>query len=202
MVYNGDNQGSAIAKTIIIDRFFEEIVETADDKEFADGNEAYENLQEYCKTLKLRFCDGEISTKTAAEINGKTFNLSKNPMGITKIKLTFGDDEGKLEYTNAQGDKVLDFGLCKNVFTQFPEEGYSDEVGTVYAPNHYYKCASSAAWLEEKKFAIMVQVIDEYFGRLYITLSFNDEGRVGMLCAAAAEDFFNTYRGYAEGDLV
>ena len=54
----------------------------------------------------------------------------------------------------------------------FPEEGYSDLIGNRFAPGNYYKCASSACWTHKNCLSILVQIIDKYFGRLYMRISF------------------------------
>jgi hypothetical protein len=122
-------------------------------------------------------------------------------MGITKVKFTFNEDGGVFEYTNARDDKKLPFGMCKNVFTKFPES-YSDEVGSHIKDGHEYKAAVSAAWRENDLLGIMVQVIDEYFGRLYFAVRFLDDGRIALHCTKTAEDFFHGYVGYAEGRVA
>ena len=119
-------------------------------------------------------------------------------MGITRMCLHFDGDRGCFSYTNGQGNKELWFGLGYNEFGDFPQEGYSSEIGSVASPGNYYKCAASAAWIEPHKLRIMVQIIDRYFGNLSITLSFQDN-MVGMYMAKNAEDFLNEYSGYAAG---
>ena len=89
--------------------------------------------------------------------------------------------------------------MSDNFFGKFPEEGYSDLVGAQYAKGNFYKSATSAAWFSENTLGIQVLVIDKYFGRLCITLSFKDENTLGVWMAPFAENFFNEYRGYAEG---
>ena len=93
-------------------------------------------------------------------------------MGITRIRLDFAEDVGTLFYTNAQGDKELPFGRCENKFCDFPEENYDDEIGTVPVPGHKYRCAASAVWTMPDKLFISVQIIDNYLGRLNISLGF------------------------------
>lgn len=117
-------------------------------------------------------------------------------MGITRFRLFFEDDGGHLEFTNAQGDKELCFVLCRNVFSFFPQEGYSQEVGCIKTEGHYYRCATSAAWVEPKKLQIKSQIIDNYFGNLTITIGFQDTVAV-IYMEKAAEDFLNEYSGYA-----
>lgn len=52
--------------------------------------------------------------------------------------------------------KNIYFGMGENAFDKFPEEGYSDLVGTEYAPGNFYKCATSAAWIEPQKLGVCV----------------------------------------------
>lgn len=197
MVYNGDNQGNEMAPKIVIDNFFELIVNSAE-KEEKNYDDAYELLNRYKNGLKLSSAYGAGHSEFTDVINGVTYELGDNPMGIKSIKLTFCDDTGKLEYTNAQGDKVITFGMCKNEYGLFPQEGYSDETGTVFAPQNFYKCASSAAWVEPQKLFIKVQIIDKYFGNLNITLGF-EEDYVSIYMKKFAEDFLNEYNGFAAG---
>lgn len=198
MIYNGDNQGNPSAKTIIIDNFFELVVNTADDSSTVN-EKAYKELCEYSNTLELMHCDGEKTCPMAEKINGKTFVLDENPMGIKNIKFIFNEGEGTMEYTNAQGDKELKFGFNKNVFGIFPEEGYSDEIGTKFANGNYYKCAVSAEWQSNNTLYLNVQIIDKYFGRSHMHFQFIDENTISVRMAKTAEDFLKEYIGFAIG---
>ena len=198
LIYNGDNQGNALAKSVIIDRFFDEIVDTANDTPLPKNEKAEGELLDYCKGLKLFSASGKAFSKTAALVGGKEYTLGKNPMGLIKVRFTFDGDEGVFEYENARGRKRLPFGLCKNVFTKFPES-YSDEIGSHVKEGHEYRSAVSAAWREEDLLGITVQAIDDYFGRLYLAARFLKDGRIALQCTKTAEDFFNGYAGYAEG---
>ena len=133
------------------------------------------------------------------KISGKKFTLAKNPMGITEITFTFEGEVCRMDYVNAQGKKTLNIGMGKNEFGLFPEEGYSKEIGSVFAPGHYYKCAASAAWVTENKLFSRVQIIDDYFGVLNMNFVFKDENTLGIFMNKTAEDFLATYQGYADG---
>ncbi len=198
-VYNGDNQGNNLAKEIVIGGFFDIVLKgEADYITESDG----ENLEDYCKDLELISALGEKHSKFADEINGKKFVLDKNPMNISEFKLVFDGEKGKFIYKNAQGDKEIEFGMCKNVYGKFPEEGYSDETGTVFAPRHYYGCAASAAWTKEKNLFIKVQIIDKYFGNLNINIGFNNNGEATIRMEKFAEDFLKEYQGFAGGKMT
>ena len=139
------------------------------------------------------------SQKIMDMINGKTFKLALNPTGITEIKFSFGDEVCRLCYKNARGEMNIDFGMTKNEFGLFPEEGYSRDIGTKRAPGNYYKCAASAAWVTQSKLFLKVQIIDTYFGILNMNFVFKDENTVGVFINKTAEDFLHGYQGYADG---
>ena len=200
-VYNGDNQGNAIAKHIIIDEFYDLIVRTAKDEALSENKDAEVSLSSYAKGLKLyakKSCSGR---EFEEKINGKIFSLDENPMGISKLSFSFTQDVCSLNYRNAQGDKKLLFRIDENEFGIFPEEGYSKDVGSQYAEGNFYKCAASGAWTEPQKLHVKIQIIDEYFGILNMIFSFKDENTVGICMCKTAEDFLNTYQGFATGKV-
>jgi len=202
LVVTGYCQGNAIAGNIIMDRFFEEIEETATDNPLPEDKDAFNSLMKYSEGCELYCLSNSFEDNVASEVSGKEFIMDKNPMGISKMKFTFADDVCKWEYTNAQGDKTLYFGINKNIDGIFPQEGYSDMVGNEYAKGNYYKCTSSAAWTHKRNLKILVQVIDKYFGRLFMRVTFTENGEVAVMMHKDSENFMNEYCGYAEGKLA
>lgn len=198
MVINSDNQGKEAVRKIIMDGFFELIVNQAGDTSLAENPVGYTKLTDYAGELKLLIQPGEKHSSWEQKINGVTYQMNANPMGISRFCITFEGEKGCFAYTNEQGDKKIYFGLGYNEFGVFPEEGYSSEVGSRYAPGNYYKCAASAAWTEESKLQIMVQIIDRYFGNMTITLGFKDK-EVGVFMHKTAEYFLEEYQGYGHG---
>ena len=201
LVHTGDNQGYDLAKSVIIDRFFEEIVDNIDIKEIPDDTQNEKELAEYSDNFSLYALEGEKTSPIIDKINGKTYILNENPMGIKKLQFKFSGDKGSFIYENAQGKKELPFKLCENEYCIFPEEGYSLDVGSKPASGNFYKCACSAAFTNEDTFGIMVQAIDDYFGRLYMAFNFKDD-TVALNFTKTAEDFFNEYEGYADGKMI
>lgn len=195
MVYNGLND----ARDEILFRFFEEIVEIASDDPIYGDEAEQESLDAYCKTLKLKHVKKNVPTGMQEKINGKTYQLNDNPMGITTVKLDFYGNRGLFTYENAQGLKKLEFGICHNVQTIFPQEGYSGDVGAVYAPGNYYQCQVSAGWKEERKFYIVARILDDYLGTFSFNFCFINEDEVAFLSTGGGENFGKEYRGYAEG---
>ena len=197
-VYNGDNQGNELAKAIIVDGFFDYIARAASDGELPENKAAEKSLESYRKTLKLYAVKGEHND-FEKKIDGKVYTLNENRMGISKLSFKFTSGTCELRYTNRQGDKVVYFRIGENEFGLFPEEGYSDKVGSEFAPGRYYKCAASGGWVEEQKLHIRVQAIDDYLGIMNMTFGFKDENTVGIFMNKTAEDFFSTYQGFATG---
>ncbi len=199
LIVNSDNQGIPFATKLIVDSFFELIARPISEA-LPENAQAASELEEYKSALVLSAAHGDASSPIANKINGKEYILGANSMGIKRLSVTFDGGCGTLLYENAQGEKTLSFGMCKNVFTKFPEYGYSDLVGGVSAERNSYSCAASAAFVEPHKLFIKVQIIDKYFGRLNIILSF-----IGKTCAVrmvkTAENFLNEYSGFAEGAM-
>ncbi len=198
LIVNGDtHQGVAVPECIIAEQFFRLIVDGAQDTSLTENPAAQAALK---APRKLISAVGDTYVPFQDKINGVEFEMKENRMGITKFSLHFdGEGHGRFDYTNAQGDKSIPFGMCENVFDKFPQEGYSDDVGSVRTKDFYYRCAASAAWVEPQKLFLKVQIIDRYFGRLDVTLGFLNEDRVGVWMTKHAEDFLNEYAGFAEG---
>ena len=190
MVYNGDNQGNSAAKKIVFENFFRLISRPA-------GEPLPPTAEQLPQNLQLYYPKGEKHAAIEQEINGKVYKMNPNPMGISALSLEFGEDEGILRYTNAQGKKELSFGLCKNVFGDFPQAGYSDRVGS-QSGDRLYRCAASAAWVGEKNLILKVQIIDTYFGNLTVNIGFDGKG-IGLLMKKNAEWFLLEYEGFAGG---
>ena len=150
----------------------------------------------------LSTAEGEADSPFCEQISGARFLLRDNPMGIKWFALDFdGAGEGSFTYQNAQGEKMIRFGMKKNVFGLFPHLGYSDERGGVHEISDFrYRCAASAAWRENKKLFIRVQIIDRYFGSLHISVGFRDANSCSLFMTKAAEDFLNEYSGWAMGE--
>ena len=150
--------------------------------------------------MKLMTAKGQAHSAMQDKINDAVFTMQPNRMNFSDVSLHFGDDCCYLNYTNEQGKKSLPFGMLKNVFDVFPQEGYSDQVGSEWTKGHYYRCATSAAWLDEKKLLIKVQIIDKYFGRMDIVFNFADEYKFEMNITKTAEYFLDEYFGTAIGE--
>ncbi len=203
-VCHGDNQGFDDRRDATVNGFFDYIVRKAQPTALPQDPTAQKEWQIYADSLELYHVSGAETSPIAEKINGKTFALNENPMGISRFSLSFDREknEGRLFYVNAQGEKTLFFGIDKNVIGTFPQEGYSDTVGNTYAPGHYYRCASSAAWTMPNTLVLKAQIIDAYFGNALFFFAFGDDGSVALSVDSAAEDFLKEYVGFAAGNIL
>lgn len=196
-VCNADNQGKTYGYSTIIDNLFDMVIRPSSDEPLPKNEKAERELEEYISALTLYTAKGEKTAPAKDKINGKTYIMDKNPMDIEKIRFSFDENGGTMFYTNAQGDKELKFGICENAFGKFPQDGYSDEVGSQKG-NRRYDCAASAAWEGENNLVIVVQIIDTYFGNTMMHFGFKDN-KIGVFMVKTAEDFLEEYQGYAGG---
>ncbi|MBQ2719752.1 MAG: serine hydrolase [Clostridia bacterium] len=195
-VCTADNQGNAAAGELIADAFFDYIVRPAVDHPLPADGEGVAALRTYLAGLTLRATHGATSSPFMKELDGRTYLAENNGTGITEFSFSFGEDgTGVLRYTNAQGKKELPFGLGKNVFTQFPQYGYSDGVGRVPTDNGFtYRAAVSAAFAEERVLRLRVQIIDRYFGNATMYFAFRGK-EVAVRMIRTAEAFLGEYTG-------
>ncbi len=200
LVVNSDNQGIKQAGDTVVGGFFDLIYEAACEP-LPANDAAYFALCRYADGLCLAHEKGAPTSPIVKRIHEKTYQLDNNPMKIRRLKLSFFGQRGLLEYKNASGQKALPFGICENCFAVFPEEGYSRAIGSVSVPGNYYKCAASAAWQSENTLLLNIQIIDEYFGRLWMRFTFCDD-RITLKCTKATEDFLDEYVGEATGTLL
>ena len=195
-VINSDTQGNAAAYDIIVNGFLSFIVDRISDTPLQPDANAFLKLNEQISNLKLFALKGIDGSELISKINDQTYICDKNNLGMTKFKFTFNQNGGEFKYTNEQGDKVIAFGINANVFGNFPQFGYSDQVGCVVTTNgHTYKDAVSLRFTEKNKLQMKVQIIDEYFGTLLATFAFVDD-EVACKFTPAAEYFLREYDGY------
>ena len=177
------------------------IVRPAAEGSLPEDAAAHKALMDYADTLELLYVVGDAQSPLADKVGGVTYAFAdNNPMGIKTVRFDFTDEGGVLSYTNAQGDKQLPFGLCANVFGEFPQDGYADEMACVPG-NRRFACAASAAWVDDTKLHLKVQIIDTYFGVLDAVFAFKGDC-CSIVMNKTAEDFLGEYQGMATGYAV
>ena len=199
---NADIQGNDVARPTVHASFIDMIIDRAQDKPLPKDSEAEAKLARETENLELVSVKGLEDSPYREKINGKVYKLYPNQMGITEMSFHFNDAKtGEIRYKNAQGEKVLPFGVNHNVFGKFPELGYSGfHGGAVTDDGSMYDDAVSLAWADENRVLVNVQVIDRYFGNASWTIGFRDD-MIAMEMRRFSENFFKEYVGNATGKL-
>jgi hypothetical protein len=126
--------------------------------------------------------------------------MEDNPMGITRMRLAFNGDQGTWEYTNDQGDNVLQFGIGRMLAGKFPQRSYyGEQIGLV--PGIEYDCLASAVWIDEQTFNMEVFITDIHLGGLRLSFAFKGD-EIGVFMTKQAEWFLDEYQGFAGGQRL
>lgn len=197
---NSDNQGTHLIREMIMQTLEEDFVNETKDEPLPEDKTSLCALNDLISSLKLRVAQGEDKFDFREEINGVEYICEENPMGISKFSFVFTDgDCGEFRYTNGQGDKVLPFGINKNVFGKFPQLGYSNEYGALPTTDGFtYDDAVSLSWTDENGLLLFVQIIDKYFANMNARFHFKDD-MVVALFQKNAEAFLMEYQGKLVG---
>jgi len=193
-IINSNNQGDDLKCEPIYRALYTHILPNLGEP-LPEDPKAVETLHQYLSERKLYFLRERTTSPFSSLISNKVFECDSNDMGIRWFRLSFESSEGTFTYENDQGEKEMRFGFGHNVFHKFPQDGYSDTVGSVSAPGNKYDAAFSADWPSERTLRIRVQIIDKYFGNLAILFGFRDENTVSVRMVKAAEDFLKEYSG-------
>jgi len=202
-VCTADNQGSATSRSYIMYKFFDMVYDNISEEKLPDDENALNDLNKLGSNLELFSVKGQKDSSLREKINNATFVCDKNPMGIHNFTFSFENaEDGTLYYTNENGKMALPFSVNKNKFGEFPELGYSQDVGaTRTTDGSKYKDAVSLAWLQENKILIFAQLIDRYFGNTSLFFSFNGDNAT-VTARKTAEDFLWNYQGNARAKRV
>ncbi len=193
-VINSDTQGNASAYDLIVNGFLSFVADRMSDKPLDEHNGAYSALEEQIAKLELFSLKGKEDFVLKQEINNVPFLCEPNRLGMSQFSFHFNEDSGEFRYTNKQGDKIIPFGINKNVFGKFPQLGYSNEIGGETTNGFMYDDAVSLRFTQDNKLQLRVQIIDQYFGNFLATFAFKNE-EVACKFTAAAEHFLTEYNG-------
>ncbi|MCK5805460.1 MAG: hypothetical protein KAI66_21695, partial [Lentisphaeria bacterium] len=175
----------------------EEIQPHLSDKPLPEDCDAHAELSDRIKGLAVLPIPGNPDARVASEVNEAWYALEENPMGITRMRLSFKGDQGTWEYANAQGDNALRFGIGRVLPGKFPQRNYfGEQIGLI--PGIEYDCLASAAWSDEQTLNMEVHITDIHLGGLRISFAFKGEG-IGVFMTKQAEWFLDEYNGFAGG---
>lgn len=192
-----DTQGIGATGTGIVEPMYQEIYEALADEPLPEDTRGLDSLRRELGDLHIQPLSGAPTSSWVSKVDGVTYELEENPMGIEYLRLDLDAEEGRLTYRNSTGEKRLRFGIGRQVAGTFPETGYfGRRIGT--PSGRPYACLASAAWVEEHKLNLLIYITDDYLGTLKITLAFKGN-EIGMFMTKVAEWFLDEYQGFAGG---
>ena len=207
-VCTADHQAPADAgekpiRTMLINAVYDFIYDYLEDAPLPEDKAAYDAYMKEFASLELRAAQGAEDSPLRERINGVTYKCEDNAMGWKSFKFIFKNKtEGELHYTNAQGDKVMPFGINKNAYGYFPELGYSNEHGTVKTTDGFmYKDAVSLAWMDDNKLYLDIKIIDTYLGTCSGVFGFSGDYAAAHF-EKAAEHFLDEYQGEFAAEIA
>lgn len=175
----------------------EELYPHLSDTPLPEDPDAYAELSDKIAQLAVLPILGNLEAQVVSEVDGTWYALEDNPMGISRMRLSFNGDQGTWEYTNDHGDHVLPFGMGRTLSGHFPQRNYfGEQIGTV--GGREYECLASAAWIDEKTLNLEVYITDIHLGGLRISFAFKGE-EIGVFMTKQAEFFLDEYNGFAGG---
>ncbi|MGI6173688.1 MAG: serine hydrolase domain-containing protein [Christensenellales bacterium] len=201
LITTADTQGISSGYANLFAALWEEIFLYLDENldTLPEDEAAHRALREKTASLTLLCEEGAHTSPLAKEIDGKTYVMDENPMGIRRISFGFSCDLCTMRYENATGEHEILFGFGRNIEGEFPETGYyGRRIGEKLERG--YRCLCSAAWGGENSLQLRVNICDWYFGNCNIDVGFRDEF-VTVRMAKTAEWFLEEYQGFAAGRM-
>ena len=195
VTYTADTQGAPAGTDIpIVVR--EELLPHLSHSPLPESPTAQARLTEKIEQLQIQPLPTP-SESGATRVDSVWYSLDDNPMGITRIRFSFDGDEGTWEYTNAQGDNTLRFGIGKMASDRFPQRNYfGKQIGV--SPGIEYECLASAAWVDDQTLNLDVLITDIHLGALRASFAFKGD-EISVYMTKQAEWFLDEYTGFAGG---
>jgi hypothetical protein len=175
----------------------EELYPHLSDAALPEDRDAQAQLSAKIDQLEVLPLPGKPDAPAASKVDGAWYALEDNPMGITRMRVSFNGDQGTWEYTNGQGDNKLQFGIGRTVSGKFPQRNYfGEQIGVV--PGVEYDCLASAAWIDDHTLNMEVYITDIYLGGLRTSFAFRGDA-ISVFMTKQAEWFLDEYEGFAGG---
>jgi len=196
-VCTSDGQGDPDTYLGIPDLIFDTVIDKIADDVLPQDDAAYGELTSLIGSLRVSVPFGEKDSPLMKSVDGVTYKLDENPMGMKDFTLRFTEDGGSVLYRTDRGDKVFHFGRGEYRDTELPEIKYFGKRISVPA-NHGYRCLNTGVWVSPDTFLLRTFVIDAYFGNMSAVFTFG-EGEVKLAISKTAEWFLDEYVGVARG---
>ena len=191
LVCTADTQGNEDAAGIIYSLFEKHIINKVSDQPLPEDADAYAEMMAALDNMEIPCQSGSATSSKLSAINGKTYVCDDENAKISSFRLDFDGDEGTFTYVTPRGEKVLRFGIGKNLSCILDEPQYSGE-SINHPKGEGYRALCSGAWISKSIFVLKVQVVDDYLGNM--TLTFDLDGNPTLTGRKTAEWFLEEYK--------
>ena len=199
-VCNSDTQGDADGYAGLAQAMWDEVLSKISGETIPADDDAYASMNQLLGNLEVNVPAGEVTSPLAEKVNGITYTLDENPMGIRTFRLELEETQGQLILDTVRGEKVFHFGLGAYEEDVFPESHYSG--GRINYPlGRGYRTLHAGLWLESNQFMVRSYIIDDYLGNMKSVFTF-DGNQVHLSMTKTAEWFLNEYQGEADGSAI
>lgn len=196
-VITSDNQANRAARHLIYHGLYHDLIPSIGDQPLPEDPEAQALLETYLAGRKLVYKEGAKHAAIEEAVSNVRYLAKSNSLGIHWFCLSTEDRTLKLEKEGIC--YCLPYGLLENQLTRFSfgDRPVADMMGK--NTQGEYDCAISAAWVDEKTFSVMAQVIDTYFGCLNIHICFTGK-EATLLFRKSGQYVFEGMEGYVIGE--
>lgn len=196
VVTTGYEELAAGSRAEIFNALWREVFPALRDEPLPEDPAAQENLRAVEDSLNLACAEGSTDSPLRAQINGKTYHMRENSMGMRSVRFDFVDGAAIMHYENAAGVHALKFGILKNIAQEFPEIYSGRRIGV--PAERGYDCFCSAAWTMEDTLMLHCHVADIHLGQLRMAAAFKGN-TLTINGLKHAEWFLDEYQGFASG---
>ncbi len=180
------------------------IYKTLSDEPLPADEEAYAALQARIDSMEYPVPFGEKSSPLQEKINGVTYKMGPNRMGVDTMRFDFDENGefGTLTYTKSGEELVLKFGMAQYVDDKFPQKGLCYD--TIRKPSdHLHRCLSCANWVMPGTLQLTTWMEDIANGLITMRMSFVDDCKtMATMWAKVSEDSLDEYWGDGTGIAV
>ena len=190
-VITSDNQAEKANRHIIYHEFYRHFLPKVNSSSLKENSVASDALKEYTETRKLVSQYGEKSSPIAESVFGHRYTKVKGVLGFSAFTLY----DTHLEIERDDECYRLEYSLLENKKTEFSfgKRARRDMMGVF--EDGKYECNSSAGWVSEDTFAILLQVTDTYFGALTVHISFKGD-ESSLLMKRSGQYIFEDVGGF------
>ena len=197
LITTADNQAIANGIMPIVEAFFR-LAGKTEEKALPDNPDARQLLSDQIANVSIPLPVGSTTTPQASQFSGTRYVMRENSMGIQWMSIEVVRGKCILHYLNATGEHSITLGMGEYFFQKFPEKYFGAQIGIT---DTNYDAIAAGAWKDENTLSGIIYSIDDHLGAIHLTLSFADR-KLNVTMTKAAEWFFDSYRGSAEGIAV